>query len=116
MTLNEGDTVTTIQYKANNINTSNLLLKPGKQDVMAYPNPTFGEVKFELLNFSPGDYRIEIYNIIGKKLWSTGFSIDHSIRSIKENFSFLKKGTYLYSIIDSRGRKIATKRLVIITP
>ena len=114
--LNEGDTITTLQYKANDIRTNTILIHPGKQDIIAYPNPTFGEIKFELLNFSPGKYKLEVYNIIGKKLWSSYYYVDNYSRAIRENFSFLKKGTYLYSIIDEKGMKIRTKRLVIITP
>ena len=115
-TLNEGDTITTIQYKADNILSNTILVKPGKQEIIAYPNPTFGEVQFDLLNFSEGTYKLEIYNIIGKKLWSSRYEVNAYNNSIKENFSFLKKGTYLYSIIDAKGKKINTKRLVIITP
>jgi hypothetical protein len=115
-TLNEGDTVTTVQYKANNIRTNTIIVKPGIQEIIAYPNPTFGEIKFELLNYTPGSYKLVVYNIIGKKLWQSSYQITDSNRTIKENFAFLKKGTYLYSIVDSKGKKISTKRLVIITP
>ena len=82
--------------------------------VKTYPNPTYGDVTFELTNLPKGDYSVVLYNIIGKRLWSNQFNNNSTVMNV--NLSHLKKGTYLYSIIDGNGRKVTTKRLMIITP
>jgi hypothetical protein len=82
--------------------------------VKTYPNPTYGDVTFELTNLPKGDYTVVLYNIIGKKLWSDKF--DNNSGRLNADLSHLKKGTYLYSIVDENGRKVTTKRLMIITP
>lgn len=82
--------------------------------VATYPNPTYGDVTFELKNLPKGEYSIALYNIIGKKLWSNNF--DKNSEVMNTNLGHLKKGTYLYSILDENGRKVTTKRLMIITP
>lgn len=86
-----------------------------KQEILAYPNPTFGDIRFNFLNYPAGKYRIEVYNVIGKKLWSKELSVPEK-GIILENLSHLRKGTYLYSIFSANGKKLMTKRLMIITP
>lgn len=81
-------------------------------DVIAYPNPTYGPINFEILGLSPQDLRLEVYNIIGKKIYEKSYSKRNGL-VIKEDLSFLSKGTYLYSIINAQGRKIKTKRVSI---
>ena len=82
--------------------------------VKTYPNPTYGDVTFELSNLPDGEYSVVLYNIIGKRLWSDQF--DNATGRLNADLSHLKKGTYLYSIVDKNGRKVTTKRLMIITP
>src|SRR5690606_37498397 len=41
---------------------------PRQPDIIVYPNPSFGNVRFDLYNLSPGSYELEIYNILGMKL------------------------------------------------
>ena len=85
------------------------------KDVLAFPNPTYGEIEIQLINLPPGIYKLEIDNIFGQSLHTRTFDVNHT-RKIKTDLSFLSRGTYLYSIIDSKGNKVATKRVVIITP
>lgn len=84
------------------------------QFLSAYPNPTYGDVTFTLENTDTRGYKVEIYNIIGKRLKSFNFKNGKS--SIEVNLSDLSKGTYLYSVIDPKGRKLSTRRLIIINP
>jgi hypothetical protein len=85
------------------------------KDVILYPNPTYGNIKIELINYPPDYYQLEIYNIIGKVVYRKS-NFDYKINTIRDDVSFLKKGSYLYSILDRNGKKLITKRLVIITP
>lgn len=80
------------------------------------PNPTYGDVKLELMNLNRGTYSFEIANIIGKKLWEKNVEVDRNYNSYKFNFGFLGKGTYLWTITDERGIRLTTKRLVIVAP
>lgn len=80
-----------------------------------YPNPTFGVIRMDFANMSSGTYTLEIYNIIGKKLWANKYAIQ-GYTTIREDLRFLNRGTYLYSIADQRGHKLLTRRLAVITP
>ncbi len=84
------------------------------KNVLAYPNPTFGNITFELRNLPRDRYKVVIYNIIGKKLWEK--QMDMYTGRLVADVSHLRRGTYLYSVIDSKGLKVSTKRLMIITP
>jgi len=52
---------------------------------------------------------------VNKKLYNEEFMVGYN-REIHTDLSFLSKGTYIYNIIDDKGNKITTKRVVIITP
>lgn len=96
--------------------TRELAIKSTKtKTITAFPNPTFGETRFEFLNYPSGEYKIDIITTYGKTLWTETFDVENN-KPIKVDFSFLTKGTYLYSISDSDGKKLSIKRLVIITP
>ena len=104
-----------IKYQVKEASRRDIKRGSGVKEIVAFPNPTFGDTKFEFLNYEAGSYTLEIYAVYGAKLWSKSYDLREN-DIISENFSFLRKGTYLYSIKDSRGAKIMTKRLVIITP
>jgi len=104
-----------IKYQVKEVSNSDVKRGSGVKEIVAFPNPTFGETKFEFLNYEAGTYALEIYAVYGAKLWSETYELQAN-DIISENFSFLRKGTYLYCIKDSRGAKIVTKRLVIMTP
>lgn len=87
-----------------------------KQELILSPNPTYGDIKLELMNLDYGKYKFEVFNILSKKLWGDEIVVDRKLSSHRYNFSFLGKGTYLWAITDARGVRITTKRLVIITP
>ena len=84
-------------------------------DVIAHPNPTYGEISFQLVNLPPGKYELRILSLVNKKLYSKETLVGND-RLIHADLSFLSKGTYIYNIIDEKGNNITTKRIVIITP
>ena len=88
---------------------------PRKPDVIVYPNPSFGSVRFDLLNLPSGYYDLEIYNILGM-LIRTEHVFANGIKTLPMDLSRLKKGTYIYRLVDSQKNTIKSKRLVIITP
>ena len=83
--------------------------------IQAYPNPAVEWVRFDCTNLPQDEYTIKIYNIIGKVIWKENYSMagNKSVRLELEDF---KKGTYLYSLVDSKGNTLSTKRLVILKP
>lgn len=88
---------------------------PKGPDIIVNPNPSFGDVRFELFNLEQGKHRIEIYSIIGVLLRT--FELDSSGSfSYPVSLSELNKGTYIYRLVDSFDKTIKSKRLVIITP
>ena len=113
---NESETqVQRVEYKANNI-VSNVqsvdALKPG---VWAYPNPAIVNVRFEFTNLAPGRYKLKIHNILGIEEWRKTYQISGN-HTEKVDISSLRKGTYLYSLVDDRGKTITTRRLIVVRP
>ena len=88
---------------------------PRRPDIIVYPNPSFGNVRFDFLNLPAGYYELEIYNILGAKVKTESLYINGT-KTVPVDLSRLKKGTYLYRLVDSQKNTIRSKRLVIITP
>lgn len=88
---------------------------PEQEDIFAYPNPSFGPVRFDLFNLTPGTYQIEIFNILGSKLKSETIQL-RGQKTVLMDLADLKKGTYIYRLIDGGRNTIRSKRLVIISP
>lgn len=113
-TLNEGATIGSVSYKAGTISS----LRPVETalpGVYAYPNPAIVNVRFEFANLPADHYTVSIFNILGVKEWSRRYYVDGG-RTEKVDISALRKGTYFYSIADSRGKTLVTKRLIIVRP
>ncbi len=87
-------------------------LEPG---VYAFPNPAIINVRFEFTNLPPGTYDLTIMNILGIEVWKESYFLQGN-RTERIDISNLRKGTYLYSLKDSRGKIITTKRLVVVRP
>jgi len=85
-----------------------------KKVFLIYPNPTYNTAKILISNFKTGNYTIELYNIIGRKLWSENITLSKK-NMLKYNFSFLRKGTYLIALKDRFGKVIQTKKIMIIS-
>ncbi|MFT4567813.1 MAG: hypothetical protein ACI9FN_002780 [Saprospiraceae bacterium] len=86
----------------------------GKNQFALYPSTSFGDnLRLDFLNFGKGNYTLEVYNIMGKRMWSRQYDILGDT-TLKENLSFLPKGTYIYALLDGDRNRIATRRLAII--
>ncbi len=116
VTLNDEETeVRRVSFKANDFTIPVKDISTLSADVIAYPNPAIEEVKFELSSLPTGDYKLQIFNILGVPVWSRDFSTGGT-KTMKADLSELRKGTYLYSLIDGKGKTLTTKRLMIIRP
>ena len=97
-------------FLANNIKLNSL-----KQDIFAYPNPTLGKIRFNLINLPSAFYEIQIINLLGVQVWTERYYVNQS-KTIKLDFSYLRKGTYFYRLQNEQGKTISTKRLIILKP
>ncbi len=104
-----------VSFKANDFTIPVRDISTLTADVIAYPNPAIEEVKFELTSLPTGDYKLQIFNILGVPVWSRDFTTGGT-KTMKADLSELRKGTYLYSLIDGKGKTLTTKRLMIIRP
>ena len=84
-------------------------------NLYAFPNPAINEVKFEFSNLKKGNYDLKIFNILGLEVYGQSYAISGS-KTVKIDISRLRKGTYLYSLLDEKGKAITTKRLIVIRP
>lgn len=85
-----------------------------EEDLLTYPNPTYGDVTFQLINMPHDDYSIVVYDILGRQLWNS--NIDFFEGKLVADLRHLKKGTYFYSVLNGSGQKVTTRRLMIMTP
>jgi hypothetical protein len=109
-----GKAISHFFFQTRNAESDIIFYAHDKKDVLVYPNPSFGEFNFRFMNFPQGDYYIEIFNVVGKTITKNRISkINDS--SVHLDLSWLRKGTYIYSILDANGKKLATKRLGIIS-
>lgn len=107
---------TRVEYKVGDeVINSSFALSNQQPSLMAFPNPSYGDVRFDFQNLRPGNYTIKIYNILGQEVWEKDIWVS-GVKSYRADLGSLRKGTYLYSLVDSRGKTLATKRLMIVTP
>lgn len=83
--------------------------------VKAYPNPVIENLTLQMRDFESGNYQVKIYNIVGRELKSEMHYIDGD-KNISMDVSDLKKGTYLYRVLNANGDTITTKRIMIVRP
>ena len=86
-----------------------------RPDIYAYPNPAINDVRFEFSNLKPSEYVLKIYNILGVVVMEEKYELN-GFKTVKLDVSKLRKGTYLYSLSDAKGKTIATRRLMVIRP
>lgn len=113
---NDLSEVETVRFKnTTGISAAPDLLAPGTANIQAYPNPAIEWVRFDCTNLASDNYTLKIFNVIGKTVWKEVYPINGN-RSIRIELDDFRKGTYLYSLADSKGNIIGTKRLVILKP
>ncbi len=82
--------------------------------VVAYPNPSPGEVYFDLINYPKGQYKIEFYNLVGFKV-KTALIKENQNSGIKIDLSDLRPSIYTYTVYDASGKRITSKRINLIS-
>jgi hypothetical protein len=108
---------TSVQFKADSNVITSAYTKPTTKtgNIHAYPNPAIGSVRFDIVGLTPGNYTVKIINILGMSVWSEKYYISGS-RTVRVELDNFKRGTYLYALINDKGRTITTKRLIVLKP
>jgi hypothetical protein len=89
------------------------------EQMKVYPNPSKGIFNLSIRNLELGiKCRLEIYNMLGEKVYSSGFlipnlSTGHIDSQFLINLTGNPSGIYLYRISDEEGNLISTGKLVI---
>lgn len=112
ITEGDGSTIRDINFKTNRLPSSiedDFL--PGSQ-IKMYPNPAQNWVRFEAVGLQRGRYSLQLHNVLGRQILSRDMDSNGDLQ-IDLDVSHLPSGIYLYSLINSRGRIMATKRLLV---
>ncbi len=112
---NDLSSIERIRFKNNETSAFPDVLSPGSVSINAFPNPAVEWVRFDCTNLPQEEYTLKIFNIIGKVVWKESYQLAGN-RSIRVELDNFKKGTYLYSLSDKKGKIIGTKRLVVLKP
>lgn len=109
------NTPLSILYKATDFTTPVRATLKGKPEVTAFPNPAIANVRFDFSNIPPGNYELKLFNILVQEVYSKQHYISGP-QTIQVDISQLRKGTYLYSLVDEKGKTLGTKRLIVLRP
>lgn len=112
---NDETAVTSVEYKDNDVVSSNNTLINDEPTVYVYPNPAMVDARFEYTNMPAGRYTLSLYNLAGKAVWSKDYQINDYLLE-KVNVTHLPKGIYLYVLRDEQGRQLTAKRLIVTKP
>lgn len=111
----KSEAVRSIRYKSLDP-TSNRQSVPSHQPSMAlYPNPAILDVRIDFANLRPGNYRVQILNILGVSVYEQEIWIEGD-RTLKIDLNPLLKGSYLCSLSNSKDETLFTRRLIILRP
>lgn len=83
-------------------------------DIYIYPNPTFDDINIRFENATDTSFKFTLLNIIGRKIWESTVNITKANDQVFLNLPELEKGVYIYSISNSKKKRIQSKRLIII--
>ncbi len=81
------------------------LLTAGEQ-LLAYPNPTSGNLEIVINNISQGEYSLAISNVLGQTVYSEIIQYSGSAYSQSVNMSNYDKGIYFLSISGNNTRVV----------
>jgi hypothetical protein len=76
-----------------------------------YPNPVGPNKKLHFQDLSKGEYRIDIYNLMGQSVFSLDKTIENEFELI--TLPELNIGTYYLKIQDKTKNQISTKKIIV---
>ena len=112
--INETDQPIRVEFKTHPLMTRVFTEEPTRPDIFAYPNPSYGVVRFQLSDLAAGFYKLKLFNILGVPVHEMEVEVKSSRQTVLLDMSGSQKGTYLFRLQDKSGRTIKTKRVVLI--
>ncbi|MCB0638854.1 MAG: T9SS type A sorting domain-containing protein, partial [Lewinella sp.] len=70
---------------------------------------------FSFSDIPSGRYQLEIYNVLGVKVWSQGYQLNGDSTE-RINLDGLRPGLYIYALASTDGRRLFTRRLLVGRP
>lgn len=80
-------------------------------DVRAVPNPAVGNTSFMFSLPRATKARVQVFNLVGEKLWERSITAKSGVNAIPFDASELESGVYLYTV--EAGGHTFTSRLVV---
>lgn len=81
--------------------------------VRVFPNPATDLATFEVDGLTPGNYSLQLIDMVGRRVARRNFSPLGNQTRLNLDVSDLPTGLYLYTLRNERGRTITTKRLQV---
>ncbi len=77
--------------------------------ISVFPNPSSGEFTFNLNNITPANRELDIYNMLGEKIYSSKLNSASTL----VNLSSQPSGVYLYRVVCENVKDIYSGKLII---
>jgi len=100
-----------VTYCYDNILTGIDKVNEEKPEVKVFPNPNNGIFNLEFKTQNSKFGTVEIYNMLGEKIYSNTLNIEHSTFNI--DISNHSAGIYLYRVLSENGNVIATGKIAM---
>lgn len=113
---NAGEVVTQVQYKDNGVASSSQDLASQSESVSVFPNPVDGEARFDLKNFSPGNYAVQLFDATGSLVLVKNFDLSGSSHPESLDLTMLQAGPYFYRILNKKNETLGVGKLLKIEP
>ncbi len=113
--MNKFNQVESVMFRSSDIENIKTYDNSSSQEFILHPTVSFGDIRLDFLGFAPGAYELEVFSILGAKIWTNTYHIAGDI-TFKEDFGSLAKGHYQYTLRDKNGNRILTRRFAIIKP
>jgi len=111
--VDEEDNPISIEYIADEVTTSAPDMRKTDMSVIAAPNPGIGILEFRFEGAPADRYTVKIRNLVGQQLWKEDIYVDGKGR-LPADLTHLNRGTYFYTVFDSSGNPLMTRRVVFI--
>lgn len=109
----ETGTVQRMTYKRAQTSTSTGGPGQRQAQVRVFPNPATALATFEIEGLSPGNYTLQLVDMVGRRMATREFSPLGDQTRLNLDVSNLRAGIYLYTLRNERGRTITTKKLQV---
>lgn len=115
LSLSEDGAVQSAEFKTHHLITRVIEQDLDRPDILAYPNPSYDVVRFQLRDLPFGQYKLIIFNILGVPMKTIEIPVYDQKKTVYVDMSDVKKGTYLYRLENNSGESIRARKFTMIT-